>query len=163
MSAPDILRFADILGRRLDSPEIVDFMRTWNAQATIDRSDDWPVGMLSVHKEDFDAILAFGEEWGGPRGAGESDAWVSVLRFFSPEYCQGKKILPYRAPIIDDVALPLPRSDVQKRFGTPARSRRDARHIDEYDYDECFVRFVYPGEKEYVAFVEFGRRSLLGP
>lgn len=90
----DIRQFAHLLGRRLDSPEIGEFMRVWNTSAIVDRTDDFPVGEIRVHIEGFDIILAFNERWGVPRGAGQSEAWVCVMRFFSPEYCQGKEIRP---------------------------------------------------------------------
>lgn len=157
----DIRRFANLLGRRLDSPGISEFLSTWETLADIDRTDDFPVGEIPVHHEGFDVILAFNENCGRSRGEGRSEAWTGFMRFFSPEYCKEKRILPYQHPIIGDVRLPLTRQDVKRLFGTPSRSRRDARHVDEYDFEDCIVRFVYPKEKEYVAFVELGRHSVL--
>jgi hypothetical protein len=161
MAHPDIRRFDYLLGRRLDSPEIEEFLRAWKTAPDIDRTDDFPVGEIRVYDEGFDIILAFQEDWGGSRGVGQSEVWACYMRFFSPEYCKGKSIAPYRHPIIGDVKLPLTRSEVTKLFGAPSRSRRDARHIDEYDYEDCIVRFVYPKQKEHVAFVELGRHSVV--
>ncbi|MCE9529388.1 MAG: hypothetical protein K8R36_25340 [Planctomycetales bacterium] len=157
----DIRRFAYLLGRRLDSPEIEEFLRIWNTSADIDRTDDFPVGEIRVYEEGFDIILAFKEECGGARVVGKPEAWACYMRFFSPEYCKGKAISPYRHPIIGDVMLPLNREEVARIFRAPSRSRRDARHVDEYDYEDCIVRFVYPKQKDHVAFVELGRHSVV--
>jgi hypothetical protein len=149
MAHSDIRRFVNIIGRRIDSPEIAEFLRTWGTHTK--------VGEIRVHKEGFDVILASKEEWGGSRGTGTSKVWACYMRFFSPEYCVGKKIKPYRGPIIDDVCLPLTRQGVLERFGTPSKSLRNGQHSDEYDFADCVVRFVYPNTKEHVAFVELDR------
>lgn len=159
MTDPDIRQFAYLLGRRLDSPEIKQFFREWKTQAIIDRTFDIPAGEIRVHHKGFDIILAFNHEFGSPRGEGLSEVWTSFMRFFSPEYCREKEIVPYQLPIIGDVKLPLTRQEVRNLFGEPWRSRRDARHVDEYEYDDCIVRFCYPKLKEHVAFVELGRHS----
>ena len=156
----DITQFANLLGRRLDSPEIVDFLRTWNAQPEIIRLDDYPAGSIDVHQEGFDAILAFDSIAAHdrpPRGAGHSEAWVGFMRFFAPEYCSGKQIVHYQHPIIDGVRLPLTREEVRRRFGEPPAPSRVARRLDEYEYKDCFVRFVYLRKGENVAFVELAR------
>jgi len=157
----DIRQFANLLGRRLDSPEIKRFLRTWKTRENIDWSDDFPVGEIPVHDAGFDIILAFREDWGGSRGKGKSEVWACYMRFFSPEYCKGKKVSPYVGAIIDDVTLPLTKREVRKRLGKPGRSMQGVHHRDEYAYEDCIVNFVYPSIAQHVVFVELSQHSVV--
>jgi hypothetical protein len=155
----DIRQFANILGHRLDSQVMASFLSHWNAAPKIVDIDGVSAGEIPVYSQGFDVVLAFDERWGKPRGDGESPIWACYLRFFSPQYCEGKDLAPYREPILDEMKLPLTRREIRDRFGAPTRSRRDALHCDEYFYDNCVVRFCYPATKDHVAFVELSRHS----
>jgi hypothetical protein len=151
---------ASVLGHRLDSHEIVAFLRKWKVKPHMEGLRDFPVGEISVREKGFDLILAFDEKFGKPIGTGKSDTWACLMRFLSPEYCQGKRIVrPWSDALLDGVHFPLDRTSVPEHFGKPNVRRRDARHIDECHRGDCRVKFCYRKDMEYVAFMELELRS----
>jgi hypothetical protein len=148
-----VKRFANVLGRRIDSPEAAEFLKTWRAKAVIYRRLE--AGEITVHKHGFDAILALDEAFGKPRGGGKSNAWICTIRLFSPVYCEGKRIQPYEGEIVAGLRFPLTRKIVRQQFRKPARTRKIP-NFDEFVFSGCNVRFVYRAEDQ-VAFVELER------
>jgi hypothetical protein len=146
---------AGVLGRRLDSPEIVSFLREWRAKPKIEGPGGFYVGEIAVREQGFDLILAFDEQFGKPIGTGKSHIWACLMRFLSPEYCEGKrKHRPWTGALFDGVGFPLNRDSALEHFGKPQVQRRDACHFDEYHRGDCRVKFCYPKDAQHVAFME---------
>jgi hypothetical protein len=150
-AAPAVERFANILARRIDSPEVVAFLKTWKAKAVV--YPKLEAGWIVLHKHGFDVILSLDEVFGKPRGGGKSTIWTYTVRLFSPEYCQGKKIRPYEDELLPGLRFPLTRTSVHQQLGKPVRTHK-IRGMDEYLHAGYRVSFVYRREQEQVAFVE---------
>lgn len=148
---PAVLRFADILSRRIDSPEVLAFLKTWKTKAKV-----YPRlggGEITAYRHGFDAILSLDEAFGKPRGKGKSTVWIAYVRLFAPEYCQGKKIRPYEGELVAGLRFPLTRTSVRKRLGKPVRTRKIPAW-DEYLLSGCQVHFVRRRSGNEIVFVE---------
>lgn len=161
MAVKDIRRYAPLLGCRLDSAPMKKALAAWEAEPNIDDSDNFPVGEIPVYDQGIDIVLAFNERWGTPKRGGKSPVWAAYMRFFGPEYGKKRKIVTYPGPILADVTLPSTRTEVRKKLGPPTRFSDSGQVCDEYDQDDCIVRFCYPAGKEFVVFVELAAWSVI--
>lgn len=150
----DITSFSLIIGSRLDSPRVKKFLSTWDVTPNIDDSDKFAVGMIELYEHGFDLVLAMDEKFGSPRKGGKSPIWVSSMRFFAPEYCRKRKITPYALPILKRLTLPSTQTAVREQLGKPTATCNDGEHYDEYQCEDCVVRFCYPSANGFVVFVE---------
>lgn len=163
MPHKDIRKFAKLVGSRLDSAKMKKFLAEWNVTPEIDDSDDYPVGEIAIHTHGFDLILAFNNKWGHPRSGGKSSIWVSSMRFFAPEYAKKRKIVPYSDSILKDLVLPATQQDVRNLLGRPTTTCKDGQSYDEYQQEDCVVRFHYfhyPSGDDCVVFVELDLFSM---
>jgi hypothetical protein len=149
----DVRSFASLLGRSIDSPEIQDLINTYHVRPAIDEADHR--GSIDCSQFGFDVLLTAEQP---PSSPGDQEAeWifrVAVLRFFSEDYCKNKACQGYAGLLLDGVRFPIDGKALRARLSSPSKVVRGVRHYDRYDYPDCSVRFVYPKNKDHVAFVE---------
>jgi len=132
---------SQILQHDLDSPVVTSFVA--EHQGRISADADKKVGQILFDNQGYDVVLDYAE----------GRFFVHHARFFSPEYCTGKAILPFGDELIESLQFPLKRQEVRERLGTPDREVDNARHLDEYDFANCTVQFVYRANCDAVVFL----------
>lgn len=81
-----------------------------------------------------------------------------TVRLFSPVYCAGKDLHPFRGKIIAGIEFPLDQDTLIEKLGPPNRTSNTVRRYDEYDLAGVNMRFVRANAGKDIVFVEIVSR-----
>lgn len=156
MKTNDTEQVLELLGCRLSDPLVARFVTENNAALECDLN----VGRARIECKEFGCDIQFITATGSAEPVPNSYLLRAYsVRLFSPIYCVGRDIEPFRKPILSQLAFPFDQDKLVNTIGPPSRISSTIRRYTEYDIGGFTMRFVLARSGNDIVLVEIVARQ----